>query len=148
MLLFSAVYCNTKIWLLNCINNLFKELQNSTFTSHHMALNQTREKFILSVNLSMLLFMQTVKVFIFSFITGIWRRGEEGFMGDKGQRKSNKWELNLQPRLLMLTAGPSGPIFHTRTHRPKHARWSLRLLAATGKQSTQHEREEDRERGT
>lgn len=46
MLLFSAVYCNTKIWLLNCINNLFKELQNSTFTSHHMALNQTREKFI------------------------------------------------------------------------------------------------------
>lgn len=54
--------------------------------------------------------------------------GEErrGIMWDKGQRKSNKSKHTLQPRLLMLTAGPSGPS-HTQTHRPKHTVVSLWL---------------------
>lgn len=67
--------------------------------------------------------------------------GRRGFMGDKGQSKSNKSKHTLELRLVMLTAGPSGP-WHTQ----ESLCGCLCLLTSTGKQTTQHEGDKHREK--
>lgn len=72
-------------------------------------------------------------------------------MGAKGQRKSNRSKHTDKLRLLMLTAGPSGPS-HTETHRHTvsntHSSISVVVSAFSPrleKQTTQHDTRRRRE---